>query len=183
MLDFYEDPAFVEDLMAYVFENAMAFARLQRDAGAEIMGVGDAASSLIGPDLYREHVWAWQKRYVDALHQMGLLVRLHICGNTGPLLPMLREVPADILDLDWMVPVEEARRQMGAGRLLSGNIDPVRVLRNGSPASIHGALAACFAAAGGTSYAVNAGCEVPRDTPPENLSAMRDFACAPGGPG
>ena len=182
MVDFFEDPSFVQDLMAFVFENAMAFARLQREAGAEIMGVGDAASSLVGPDLYREHVWEWQKRYVSTLQAMGLLVRLHICGNATPLLPMLRDVPADILDLDWMVPIDEARREVGPERLLSGNIDPVRVLRNGSAAAVREAFQGCWTAAGQSRYAVNAGCEVPRDTPKENLAAMRDFARAPFAP-
>ncbi|HVO21362.1 MAG TPA: uroporphyrinogen decarboxylase family protein [Anaeromyxobacter sp.] len=181
MIDLFEDPPFVQDLMAFVFENAMAFARLQLEAGAEIMGVGDAASSLVGPDLYREHVWGWQKRYVSALHEMGLLVRLHICGNTSPLLSMLREVPADILDLDSMVSVEEARRAVGPERLLSGNIDPVRVLCHAPPAAVREALQGCWEAAGRSRYAVNAGCEIPRDTPPENLAAMRDFARAPLG--
>jgi len=183
MLDLFDDPPFVQGLMALVFENAMGFARLQREAGAEIMGVGDAASSLLGPDLYREHAWRWQQRYVDALHEMGLLVRLHICGNTTPILSMLREVAADVLDLDWMVPLDVARREIGSERVLSGNIDPVRVLRNGSPAGVRQALAGCYSAAGGRRYAVNAGCEVPRDTPPENLAAMRDFARSPLAPG
>jgi MtaA/CmuA family methyltransferase len=179
MVDLLDDPDFARDLLAYVFENAIAFARLQKEAGAEIMGVGDAASSLVGPELYAEYIWEWQKRYVAALHGMGLLVRLHICGNTTPLLAMLHEVPADILDLDFMVPMDGARTAVGRERLLSGNIDPVRVLRNGGPADVTRGLAACWSAVGRQRYAVNAGCEIPRDTPDENLAAMRDFARAP----
>jgi len=179
MVDLLDDPDFARDLLAYVFENAMAFARLQKDAGAEIMGVGDAASSLVGPELYAEYILDWQKRYVETLHGMGLLVRLHICGNTTPILEMLREIPADILDLDFMVPMDRARAAVGDGRLLSGNIDPVRVLQNGRPADVVRGLAACWSAVGQHHYAVNAGCEVTRDTPDENLAAMLDFARAP----
>jgi MtaA/CmuA family methyltransferase len=182
MMDLLEDPDFVRDLLAYVFENAMAYARLQKEAGAEIMGVGDAASSLVGPDVYAEYIWEWQKRYVEALHGMGLLVRLHICGNTTPLLAMLHDVPADILDLDFMVPMERARAEVGEERFLSGNIDPVRVLRNGTPADVAHGFAACWNGVGRQRYAVNAGCEVPRDTPLENLAAMRDFAWSPSAP-
>jgi MtaA/CmuA family methyltransferase len=176
MMDLYDDPPFVRELFAFVFENAMAFARLQKDAGADIMGVGDAASSLVGPDIYRECVREWQRSYASALHAMGLRVRLHICGNTTALLPMLKEVEWDILDLDSMVSIEAARSAVGPGRLLSGNIDPVRALRNGSPEDVERGFTECFEAAGSVMYAVNAGCEVPRDTPPENLEAMRRFA-------
>lgn len=176
MMDFYDDPGFVRELFAFVFENAMAFAALQKEAGAEIMGVGDAASSLTGPDIYREFVWEWQKKYMSALHGMGLKVRLHICGNINFMLPMLKDVDFDILDLDSMVSVEAARGVLGSRRLLSGNIDPVRVLRNGSPGDVTDGFAHCLAGALGGMYAVNAGCEVPRDTPAANFEAMRRFA-------
>ena len=176
MLDFFDDPAFVRDLMNFVFENAMRFAREQVRAGADVVGVGDAAASLVGPGIYREFVLEQEKRYVEELHSMGTLVRLHICGNSADLLPMLRDVGADILDLDWMVSVDTARRYMGPAQLLSGNIDPVRVLYEGRPSDVEAGLTACLEAAGGHHYAVCAGCEVPRGTPPENLEAMRRFA-------
>ncbi len=176
MLDFYDDPAFVHDLLAFVFENAMSFAREQVRAGADLLGVGDAAASLIGPPLYRDFVWGWEKRYVEELHRLGALVRLHICGNTTALLPLLGALGADILDLDWMVPVADARLHTGRAQLLSGNIDPVRVVYEGGPQEVAAGLEACFTAAGRQHYAVSAGCEIPRGTPPGNLEAMRRFA-------
>ena len=176
MLDLYDDPGFVRELMAFIFENAMSFAREQVKAGADVIGVGDAASSLIGPELYREVVLEWEKRYVEAIHGMGALVRLHICGDTNALFPLLAEVPADIVDLDSMALIVDARARIGPTRLLSGNIDPVRVLQDGTPVSVTEALARCFADAGGKYYAACAGCEIPRGTPPANLEAMRDFA-------
>ncbi len=176
MTDLIDDPAFVRDLIAFVFDNAMSFARAQLAAGADIIGVGDAASSLIGPDLYRDVVLEWEKKFVDEIHARGGLVRLHICGNTNDLFRFLPEVEADIVDLDSMALVANARKALGPNRLLSGNIDPVRVLQDGTPAGITAAFDRCFADAGGSRYAVNAGCEIPRRTPPDNLKAMRDFA-------
>ncbi|TVQ39086.1 MAG: uroporphyrinogen decarboxylase [Spirochaetaceae bacterium] len=176
MMDLYDDEGFVRDLFDFVFEMEMTFARAQIAAGADIIGVGDAAASLAGPKLYRAFIWEYQKRYVQTLHEMGALVRLHICGNTTPLLAMLREVGADILDLDSMVALTAARRETGPRQLLSGNIDPVRALRDGTPESVYRAFQECYDQAGGSCYAVNAGCEVPRDTPAENIDAMRRFA-------
>ncbi len=176
MVDLFEDPGFVGELMAFVFENAMSFAREQIEAGADIIGVGDAASSLIGPELFRDVVLEWEKRYVEALHAMGTLVRLHICGDTNALLPLLAEVKPDILDLDSMSSIADARASTGPNRLLSGNISPLRDLKDGTPLRVTQALERCFADAGSSYYAVCAGCEIPRGTPAPNLLAMRDFA-------
>lgn len=178
MLDFFDDPPFVQDLLEFVFELEMGYARAQVEAGADVIGVGDAAASLIGPDLYREFALPFHKRYVEELHKMGTLVRLHICGNARPVLPFLRELQVDLLDLDSIVPVAEARDQAGPAQVLTGNIDPVSVLRDATPERVREAIAGCFEDAGCRAYMVAAGCEIPRDTPSENLLALRNFARA-----
>jgi MtaA/CmuA family methyltransferase len=176
MMDFYDDPSFVRDLVSFVVEMELAFARAQVDAGADYIGMGDAAASLLGPEHYRQFVWEAEKKCVNEIHRMGVPVRLHICGNITPLLGMLAEVEADLVDLDSMVSVREARKALGPGRCLAGNINPVADLRNGTPQSVEKGLTACFRDAGGAAYAVAAGCEVPRDTPAQNLKVMARFA-------
>jgi MtaA/CmuA family methyltransferase len=178
MMDFYDSPSFVRDLVSFVVEVELAFARAQVEAGADYIGMGDAAASLMGPDHYREFVWEAEKRCVREIHRMGVPVRLHICGNITPLLAMLADVEADLVDLDSMVSVKAARDALGPGRCLAGNINPVADLRNGTPQSVEKGLEACFSDAGRAAYAVAAGCEVPRDTPAENLLAMARFAQA-----
>jgi len=86
MTDFFDDPPFVRDLFEFVVEMELRFARAQLDAGADIIGVGDAAASLVGPKVYEEMVWPFEKKLVDGIHALGGKVRLHICGNTRRLL-------------------------------------------------------------------------------------------------
>jgi MtaA/CmuA family methyltransferase len=179
MMDFFDQPSFVRDLVAFVTEVELAFARAQIDAGADYIGMGDAAASLMGPDLYRQFVWEAEKTFIRRLHGMGVKVRLHICGDITPLLGMLSEVEADMVDLDSMVSVSEARQKLGAGACLAGNLNPVSAVRNGTPRSIQDGLAQCFRDAGSAAYAVAGGCEIPRDTPAENLRAMGEFARSP----
>jgi len=179
MLDFYDDPGFVRDLFEFTLEMGLRFARAQIEAGVEVMGVGDAAASLIGPQLYEEFVWPYEKKLVDGLHEMGTKVRLHICGNTTAILEGIGRLGCDIVDLDFMVPVADARRAMGPDQILLGNIDPVCALRDGSPESITEAIAQCHREAGDR-YVVSAGCEVPRGTPRENVLALTDYARATG---
>ncbi|MHC5001010.1 MAG: uroporphyrinogen decarboxylase family protein, partial [Planctomycetota bacterium] len=81
MMDFYEDPQFIHDLFAFTTELGCQFAKAQIDAGVDIIGVGDAVCSLIGPELYKEFVWPYEKQLIDQIHRQGVAVRLHICGN------------------------------------------------------------------------------------------------------
>jgi len=179
MLDFYDDPDFVRRLFDFTVEMGLRFARAQIEAGVDLIGVGDAAASLIGPQLYEEFVWPYEKRLVDGLHEMGTRVRLHICGNVNAILEPIGRLGCDIVDLDFMVPVADARRAMGPEPVLLGNIDPVRVLRDGTPASITEAIAACHRDAG-SRYIIGAGCEVPRATDPKNLMALTEYANSTG---
>ncbi|MBX7255134.1 MAG: uroporphyrinogen decarboxylase family protein [Candidatus Hydrogenedentes bacterium] len=175
MTDFFEDPAFVKDLFEFVLEMELQFAKAQVDAGVDIIGVGDAAASLIGPALYEEYVWSYEKRMVDALHALGTKVRLHICGDTTPILEGMGRLGCDIVDLDYYPSIAAGRAAMGPNQVLLGNIDPVRALRDSTPEAIRAAIAKCHEEAGAR-YIVSAGCEVPADTPPENVHALRKYA-------
>ncbi len=177
MTDFYDDPAFVRDLFEFIVEMELRFARAQVEVGVDLMGVGDAAASLVGPAIYEEFVWPYEKKLVDGLHAMDTRVRLHICGNTRRILAGIGRLECEIVDLDFMVPLAEAREMMGPSQVLLGNIDPVRAMRNGTPESVTAAIAECHRQAG-SRYIVSAGCEVPRDTPPENVRALSLYAQA-----
>ncbi len=175
MLDCIDDPDFLRDLFAFCVELELSFAKAQVDAGADSIAIGDAAASLIGPQLYKELLWPYQKQMVDGLREMNTRIRLHICGNTKDLFEGMAALDCDILDLDSMAPLADARRRMGPDQLLLGNVDPVVILQDGTPELVFTSLRQCRDAAG-KSYVVGAGCEVPQATPPENVAAMRDFA-------
>lgn len=175
MLDFYDDPEFVRRLMDFVVEMELGFAKAQIEAGADIVGIGDAAASLISSRFYQDLVFPRQKKITDGIHALGARVRLHICGDTRHILEGMGQVGADIVDLDWLAPLNEARCKMDRQQVLLGNIDPVRVLRAGTPESVYAAIAECHRLAG-PRYIVGAGCEVVRDTPGENLRALTRYA-------
>lgn len=78
-------------------------------------------------------------------------------------------------DIDFPVPLEEARAEMGPHQVIAGNLDPVRDLRNGTPATI-AALLETLEKKAGARWIVAPGCEVVRDTPHENVAAMMEFA-------
>jgi MtaA/CmuA family methyltransferase len=175
MTDFTDDPEFVHVLFELNAVRAARFAELQIEAGADIIGIGDAAASLVGPRIYKEFVWPWEKKLVDAIHARGGRVRLHICGNTRRILDGMGALGCELVDLDFPVPMDEARAKMGPQQTLAGNLNPVRDLRDGVPESITQALETRLAQAG-PRWIVAAGCEIVRDTAHNNVHALVEFA-------
>ena len=71
----------------------------------------------------------------------------------------------------------ERGAKMGASQVILGNADPVRVVRNGTPEDVFKAIGECHHQAG-PRFIVGPGCEIPRDTPHENVRAFAEYARA-----
>jgi MtaA/CmuA family methyltransferase len=170
MADIYLEPDFVKELLDICIEQEIVFAKEQAKAGADFIGIGDAAASLVGPSVYESLILPYEKRLVDEIHAAGAKAKLHICGNTGKLLDLMPRTGADIIDVDWMVDFGRATEAFGA-HSLCGNFDPVGVLLRGSVETVTSAVYGCLGVAQSNTF-IAAGCEVPRDTPEENLLAV-----------
>lgn len=183
LMDLASDRQYAGELMDLCVEAAIDFGKAQLRAGADTIGMGDAIASQVSAEMYAELILPRERRIVDALHAAGGLVRLHICGNITHLLPHVRELGADIVDLDWQVDMAEARRVLGRRTPLCGNIDPAEAVLRSTPAAIRKAVHDLYATVGNR-YLVGAGCEIPVDTPTENLRALCTpvpYRAGPGG--
>jgi uroporphyrinogen decarboxylase len=147
------------------------FAKAQIDAGADIIGIGNAAASLIGPALYKRYGFAWDKALIDHVHECGARVKLHICGNITSILEQIRDLNADIVDVDWMVDFARAVDVFkGSKTTACGNINPVALMQE-PVEKVKDLLRACLGTAAPNTL-IAAGCEVPAASPDENLLAM-----------
>jgi uroporphyrinogen decarboxylase len=168
LLDLIDRPAWVEELLEHCANVAIAFARAQVEAGADIIGLGDAIASQVSAVMYRQFALPYEQRIFDAVHDMGALARLHICGNTTHLLTDMVDSGADIIDIDWMVDIKRATQAFGDGPALCGNFDPVRIMLQGSPAQVEEAVVRNLRA-GNRRMISAAGCEIPDGSPIVNL--------------
>ncbi len=171
LMDLLDDEVWTCEFMDMLVEVGIGFARAQIEAGADTIGIGDAIASQVSPDMYERLIQPREKRLVGAIRSMGVLVRLHICGNTTQLLPGIADLGVDIMDVDHMVDMLTVRKALGDGVALCGNIDPAGAVRTGSPASIRESIRNIYAEVGNP-YMVGAGCEIPSGTPEENLRAL-----------
>ena len=178
MIDLIQNPAWLKELLEKCTEVAIAFACAQIDAGAHIVGLGDAVASQISPRMYREFALPYEQRIFEAVRAKGGIPRLHICGNTTHLLNDMAHSGAQIVDLDWMVDLRQAAESMDQA-LVCGNLDPVAVFLQGTPERVRQGTIA-NAAAASPRWISAAGCEIPDHTPAENLhaqsQALRDLA-------
>ncbi|HUI63952.1 MAG TPA: uroporphyrinogen decarboxylase family protein, partial [Bacteroidota bacterium] len=170
LTDTVDDPDFLGELMDRCLAVAINFARAQIEAGADTIGIGDAIASLLSPRFYEAFIQPREKSLIKAIHDAGAYVRLHICGNITHLLPGIANLGVDILDVDHMVDIVRVRKMVG-GKVLSGNIDPVGGILQGTPESIRTFLRSAYQSVGNP-FMVAAGCEIPSKTPAENLRAF-----------
>jgi MtaA/CmuA family methyltransferase len=163
--------------MDYVTDVAIAFARAQHEAGADLMGVGDAPSSLVGRSIFEQFILPYHLKLVAALREMGLKTRSHICGNTTKICESRAKIGYDILDFDSQVSLDFVRGKLGPDPIILGNIPTVEVMEKGSPSQVQKAASECLRTCG-ANHIISAGCEVPRTTPNENMEALRNYACS-----
>lgn len=177
MMDFYDDPVFVTDLLEFSAQVAIRFWEPQVDAGADTIGMSDAAASMIGPALYREFVLPAQRRVITAIKSKrpDVIVRLHMCGQISQLLPMARDLEVDVFEIDFPVDLRKARELLGPERVILGNVSTVGVMLNGTPEQVYEAAGRCHRICG-PRHIVGTGCEVSPLTPPENLRALVAYA-------
>ncbi len=169
------DPENTGLLMDKCLEFGKKFARAQIEAGCALIGMGDAISSQIDLGTYDQFVKERHKEIISFIHENGALFKLHICGNITHLLPSIKDIGADIIDLDWQVDINEARGILGPDPVICGNINPVTV-QDKTPEEVYKISRDLLDSQKGKKFILSAGCEITVDTPVENLLAMKKAA-------
>lgn len=177
MLDTHDDPAFLDELLDFTSRVGQAYWEPQVQAGADTIGMSDAAASLLSPEHYERFVFPAQLRVVESIRarRPDVIIRLHMCGRTDDLLPVMRRLPVDIFELDFPVDLATARAVLGPDRIILGNVSTVGVMLTGTPDEVYADAGRCHRLSG-PRHIVGTGCEVPPEAPPENLAALVAYA-------
>lgn len=170
MMDTVMDRSFVQDLLEFTTQLAIDFGLAQVEAGADLIGIGDAIASLISPENYQTDVLPYTQRLVKTLQEQGVKVKYHICGDTTHLLPQIKELGVDLINVDSKVDLAQARSILSQV-CLKGNLDPTAVMLQGTEEEVFAAAKKAIAV-GGRGYILSPGCELPKDVPHENFKAL-----------
>ncbi|GAB92100.1 uroporphyrinogen decarboxylase [Gordonia rhizosphera] len=117
------DPDTWHALMGRLTDITITFLRTQLDAGVDAVQVFDSWAGMLSRDDYRTYVARHSAR-VFAEVASYRVPRIHFGVGTGELLGAMSEVGADVVGVDWRVPLDEAAHRIGPGKAVQGNLDP-----------------------------------------------------------
>lgn len=123
----YGDPALWNSLLGRLADITAAFLTVQVEAGVSAVQLFDSWVGVLSAEDYRRSVLPFSARVFDALRESGV-PRIHFGVGTGELLGLLGEAGADVVGVDWRVPLDEAARRVAPGTALQGNLDPAILL-------------------------------------------------------
>lgn len=173
-----EKPKFVEDLFKFSMESFKAAVEPVLDIGVDVLDFSSSPGSpdLVSPRMYRRFFWPHDKTLVDWIHMKGVKAVFHICGNTMPIIEDMAKTGADGISIDSMVDMTKAREIIGKTALV-GNIDPSRILMEGTPEDVTKASIEAMRTGGvDGAFVLAPGCDVPPTCTPENIKAMINSA-------
>ncbi len=163
------DPALWAALTDRLADLAVASLLSQVAAGAAAVQLFDSWAGALSPQQYERFARPASAKVLAAVAGAGV-PRIHFGVGTGELLPQMAAAGADVVGVDWRVPLDEARRRVGSGRALQGNLDPALCLAPW-PAVEEAALDV-LARGGGTGHIFNLGHGVLPETDPDVLERL-----------
>jgi MtaA/CmuA family methyltransferase len=175
VIDLYKNPGLAHKLLRKTTEASVEFAKAMYETGVHMTAFGESIGGpdFVSPKLYEEFAYPYEKQAVQELQKAGVRVSIHICGAATPILRLMVETGADILEIDQKVDIGKAKELVGDRTTLMGNLDPTAVLFLGTPETIEKASKECIMKAGkGGGLILSSGCDVPMRTPFRNIEAM-----------
>jgi len=121
------DPALWGQLLDALADMALASLRSQVLAGASAVQLFDSWVGTLSSVEYERLVLPASRKVLEGLADLGV-PRIHFGVGTGELLELMASAGAEVVGVDWRVPLDEARRRVGPGKALQGNLDPVACL-------------------------------------------------------
>ena len=165
----YAEPALLRALLEKIALATGAYLRAQIEAGAAVMQLFDTWAGELSRGEYEEFELPATRRVIEEIHRTDAPAIL-FAKNSGHMLASLAATGADVLSLDWRVELDEARRVLGRGVGLQGNVDPRALLA--SPEIAAEAARDAIAKTGGIGHILNLGHGILPQTPVENAQAF-----------
>ncbi len=120
----YGDPAAWNALMQKLATVLAEFAAQQVEAGADVIQIFDSWAGALSVTDYREFVLPVTQGLVRQVQAQGVPV-IYFGVDTASLLPSMAETGADVVGLDWRIPLDVGRQAVGEGCAVQGNLDPI----------------------------------------------------------
>ncbi|MFO7836487.1 MAG: uroporphyrinogen decarboxylase family protein [Candidatus Thorarchaeota archaeon] len=169
-----DNPESAKDLVCHCGRILTPYIEAQIEAGSHNVIVLEptASTSIISPRFFEMYALSELQKINSLIHEKGAWGTLHICGHTTPILELMVRTGADALSLDSAVSLNIARQRISKEATIMGNVDTSTML-TGTPDEVAKESRQCIQDANGPEggFILSTGCDMPIETPLENLRA------------
>ncbi|HEY6727799.1 MAG TPA: uroporphyrinogen decarboxylase [Polyangiaceae bacterium] len=168
----YSEPRLWHALMQKLSSVVKSYLQAQIEAGADAVQLFDSWVGALSPDDYKSYVMPHVKSILDGVGGSGVPV-IHFGTGTSNLLELQRDAGGSVIGVDWRTPLDQARRRLGEGVALQGNLDPILLFapRDVLDQQVRRVLE--LAGPGG-GHIFNLGHGIFPETPPDNVKFVVD---------
>jgi uroporphyrinogen-III decarboxylase len=172
------EPQLLDRAIAFCEGFCIEVARLQIEAGAHALWVGDcnATSHLISPATFRRFALGPAKRLLQAIREMGCIAWYYPGDDAPDSLTASAEACPDMLNLTYGTDLPTMRMRLGNRLPLSGNLHPIELLERGSHEAIRTGVKRLVSAESGNPFILGSADCVTRDTPASNVRVAIETA-------
>lgn len=176
----FTDPHFLHAVMDYWMGFYKKYIRAQRDAGAHAIWLGDcnAFSSMVPVSLYMEHIFPLTKKLIDFCEkELNIFIWMHNSETNIEHIKEQMHLGAGIMSIGPDGDIQKIRHLTKGKQPISGNLDPIKILLEGTPESISADVERIMKVCkSGGGFVFNTGEMNPRMVPEENMNAYMSAA-------
>jgi uroporphyrinogen decarboxylase len=179
----YSDPGAFRALLEKLVEVLVPYCKQQIEGGADVIQIFDSWAGTLSVEDYRQFVLPLTAAFIRRVQSLGVPV-IYFGVDTASLLPAMRSTGADVLGLDWRVPLDVAWATVDHACAVQGNLDPIALF---APQDLlrDRVNSVLSQAAGRPGHIFNVGHGIVPGTPVENVQAVvrfvREYAPTPQG--
>jgi uroporphyrinogen decarboxylase len=169
----YSSSAVWDELMRKLVAVVSEYAAQQVHAGADVIQIFDSWVGCLSVEDYRRYVLPRTTELVKVLQKNGVPI-IYFGTDSATLLPSMRETGAEVIGLDWRIPLDDGWRSLGFDCAVQGNLDPVLLFAEWKELKSR-AQDILRRAAGRPGHIFNLGHGILPETPVENVKALAKF--------
>lgn len=172
----FEDPDYVYELMEFCTQVGIKHAEMLLDAGCDVVAVVDPMTSQIDPMSFETFVSPYAKKIFDFVRSKKKYSSFFVCGHAQQNIEVMCDCGPDNVSIDENIPLDYVKDvALSKGISFGGNMKLTSVLLLGSKMDSKKETVSCLDLGGNKGFILAPGCDLPMDTPVENLQAVTEL--------
>jgi uroporphyrinogen decarboxylase len=176
----YEAPDEVNEVMEFCTAVSLKMAEYYLDAGCDVIALVDPMTSQIDPETFETFVTPFVSLIFEFVREKGKLSSFFVCGHAQQNIEAMCNCRPDNVSIDENIPLDFVKEiALEKGISFGGNLKLTVILLMGTPDDCREHALECLDLGGKTGFILAPGCDLPRETPPENLKAVTELVHDP----